>query len=107
MTQFEVEVTTVVRVTLDEAKFTEEFLAEFREGFFPFFDLGDHAEHIGQLAAREVYDFSSDDFVEGYGPVGDLIIAAEVLSVETEGLLIPHAINLQGSGPAPIEPREG
>ncbi|MGX5776498.1 hypothetical protein [Methylorubrum zatmanii] len=52
-------------VTVDETKFTPEFMEEFRKSFFPFHTIDEHIGHIGQLAARGML---RDDFIEGYGP---------------------------------------
>lgn len=70
-----VEVTFYVDVEMDETKFTPEFMEEFRKYFFPFDCLDDHACHIAQLAAREVLD---EKFTEGYGPLKDMGIKANV-----------------------------
>lgn len=60
-----VECTIRVRVQVDETKFTEAFMAEFREHFFPFQTIEEHIEHLGQLAARGELNLN---FIEGYGP---------------------------------------
>ncbi|WP_210320107.1 hypothetical protein [Pseudaminobacter soli (ex Zhang et al. 2022)] len=88
MKTFEIEVRQTVKVTLDESKFTEPFMEEFRAHFFPFYDVEDHAKHIAQLTAREVADFGHNrhEFVEGYGPIGDFGIRAEVTDTEMEVL---------------------
>ena len=83
----EVTVTFGVQVTLDETKFTEEFLAEFRKDFYNFNSIDDHAMHLAQLAARGVYNLSTFDkteFVEGYGPIGEMGISVEILDQEQE-----------------------
>ena len=80
-------VTQRVAVTLDASKFDEAFLQEFREGFYPFVTVERHAEHIAQLAARQVYDLSPRfprEFVEGYGEIGPMGISANVLDCEME-----------------------
>lgn len=79
MAEFIVDVTQSVKVTLDESKFTPEFMEEFRRYFYPFYSLGDHAEHIAQLAARELL---TPKFTEGYGPLADMGIEAKVISGE-------------------------
>ncbi|MBP0439465.1 hypothetical protein [Tianweitania sediminis] len=110
MKTFEVTVTSVVQVKLDERAFTPEFYKEFIEHFFPFDTLELHAQHIAQLAAREVFDFgwNRKEFVEGYGEIGPMGIYARVQSMETvTEEVATDPVNLQGSGPAPIEPREG
>lgn len=63
--KFDSEYTSYWVIELDESKFTEDFMAEFRESFYPFYDLADHAEHITQLYARGVIE--GDEFIEGYG----------------------------------------
>lgn len=66
MTQ-DIDVTIPVTVTVDESKFTPEFLAEFREHFYPFHTVDDHIRHIAFLAATgQLGDLPS--FIEGYGP---------------------------------------
>lgn len=60
---------TTVIVEVDETKFTEQFMQEFRQSFFPFCTLEEHIGHLGQLAARGMF---RDDFVEGYGPPADM-----------------------------------
>lgn len=84
---FDVEVTQLVRVTLDPAKFTPEFMDEFRQSFFQFYDLPEHAEHLGQLVARgvaELSPYAPTEFVEGYGPIGEMGISAEVTWIRVE-----------------------
>lgn len=77
--KFIVTVESQIEVELDGEKFDDTFMEEFRASFFPFVDLIDHAEHIGQLSAREMLD---EDFTEGYGPLADMGIKARVLFVE-------------------------
>lgn len=105
---FVVTVTATVRVKLDASKFTPDFMEDFRQHFFPFDTIEEHAEHIGQLAARELYSFgfNRDEFVEGYGKIGPMGIFAWVDQIETEAEDIGDPINLQGSGPVPVTPRE-
>lgn len=75
MTKFKVQVTQVIEVELDETKFDEQFGKEFRESFYPFYDLEDHAQHLGQLYARGLVDGFGDDFIEGYGPSSEMGIS--------------------------------
>lgn len=87
MTDYLVKVTQLVKVTLDETKFTPEFMSEFRESFYQFHDINDHARHIGQLVARGLYDASPyipTEFIEGYGPIGDFGISANIEDSEVE-----------------------
>lgn len=66
---FEVSVTQVFEITLDEDKMDEKFMEEFRESFFPYFSLEDHAKHIAQLLARGIYYGFNGEFWEGYGKI--------------------------------------
>ncbi|MEW9304739.1 hypothetical protein [Labrys neptuniae] len=83
--KFRIEVCQTVEVELDEAKFTPAFMEEFRKSFFPFFEIGEHAEHIAQLVARGVIDTSPSYFIEGYGPAKDMGIKAEITGTEIDG----------------------
>lgn len=71
MKTFTVEVTQTVTVTLDETKFDETFMKEFRESFYQFDTLEEHAEHLAQLEARGLVD-DYEPFIEGYGPAEDM-----------------------------------
>jgi hypothetical protein len=75
-------VTMVVDVDIDESKFDEKFMREFRASFYHFTSVSDHVEHIAQLAARGLLS----DFTEGYGPIKDMGITAAVRDWETEVL---------------------
>jgi len=80
MAKFNCEFIQPVLVTLDETKFTPEFMQEFRESFYDFWTIEQHAAHIAQLAARGLRDFSHNDFVEGYGVVGEMGISSVILN---------------------------
>lgn len=82
--KFRVAVTQVVEVNLDPTKFTEDFMQEFRESYYPFRNINQHAEHIAQMHARGLYDLyeGSNEFIEGYGRSDEMGITA--LVVETE-----------------------
>ena len=86
MKTFRISVAQTIDVTLDESKFDDAFMSEFRRGFFPFHDLQEHAEHIAQLHARGVIeaDSVSGDFIEGYGPSKDMGIKAVVRATDIE-----------------------
>lgn len=66
MKKFEVVVTQHVTVEVDETRFTEEWMAEFRESFYDFYTIEDHVEHLAGGHARGLWDNFS--FIEGYGP---------------------------------------
>lgn len=77
-------VTRQVFVTVDESKFTESFMEEFRESFFPFFTVDDHREHLARLYAVGIIDGWSDEFIEGYGPANEMGIKFRDGWTETE-----------------------
>lgn len=93
---FDVEVTQHVKVTLDADAFDEAFMEEFRDGFFPFTTLQDHAEHIAQLHARGIVE--SGDFIEGYGEPDEMGIAVEVEFTDTAALSASPSTNKGGEG---------
>jgi len=76
MKSFSVTVESVVTVTLDETKFTKEFMEEFNSTIFAADDLRDHAEHLGWLFATGRIE--NGEFVEGYGSLLDMGIEAKV-----------------------------
>ena len=77
-------VTQRIEVTIDEAKFDEEFLQEFRESFYPFNTVDDHIEHLAQLFARGIAYDSPTCFIEGYGEARDLGIEFEIIDTDVE-----------------------
>lgn len=79
----QIAVTQVVEVTVDETKFTEEWMADWRKSFYPFRSVNHHMVHIAQLEARGGLN---PDFTEGYGPLSDMGIKAKVLD-QTEEIL--------------------
>jgi hypothetical protein len=84
---FDVEVRQFVRITLDASKFTPEFMADFRQSFFPLGTISEHAEHLAQLFARGVAELSKyapAEFVEGYGPIGEMGVSAEIFDTVVE-----------------------
>ncbi len=58
-------VTQTVKVKIDETKFNESFMSEFRKYLYNFKTIDDHIKHLAQLHARGIYD--NGDFIEGYG----------------------------------------
>lgn len=89
MKTFRVQVTQVVEVTLDETKFTEQFMEQFRNGFYPFFDIETHAKHLAQIEARGLINgFNPDEFIEGYGPMSDMGIKFNNVGKEQEEEII-------------------
>lgn len=49
-------------IELDDSKLNQEWMQEFKEVFYDFDDLEEHAEHIAKERAR-----FGDSFLEGYG----------------------------------------
>lgn len=70
----EVIISQVLLIEIDETKFTDQFMEEFRQSFFPFDTTDEHFEHIAQLQARGVIDleFNPTEFIEGYGPANEM-----------------------------------
>lgn len=64
MKRFEVEVVKTDKyiIEFDENKFDEEWMKDWRNVFYPYYTLNDHAEHIGQF-----YALFGEKFIEGYG----------------------------------------
>lgn len=85
MSKYQIEVTQLVEVELDESKFDETFMEEFRQSFYSFDTLQEHAEHIAQLQARGIIELDTgSEFVEGYGPSKDMGIRARVLDTNID-----------------------
>lgn len=82
VTRRRVEVTQVVAVTVDEEKFTPEFMAQFQMMMFPFDSIDDHLTHLAQLYARGIVDEGS--FIEGYGPAEEMGIKFESIGGDQE-----------------------
>lgn len=76
----EIQVEMTVKVGVDEAKFTDQFMAEFRTAFHDFRTLDEHREHLAQLFARGL--ISNDAFIEGYGQAADMGITFEMCKTE-------------------------
>lgn len=75
-----VQVTMTVEVTVDETKFDETFMTEFRKYMYPnFTTLDRHMEHLAQMHARGLY--TDEDFIEGYGQAKDMGIGLDRLIV--------------------------
>jgi hypothetical protein len=79
--RFLIKVTQYVEIKLDETKFTDTYLGEFRRDFYPFDGVEDHAHHLAQLEARGLLN---PEFTEGYGPLSDMGITAEIVQTDTE-----------------------
>lgn len=75
-------VSQTVEVTLDESKFTPEFMAEFKRSFYEFDTIDEHRKHLAQLHARGLCDDFS--FIEGYGRAQDMGIGFSISDGEEE-----------------------
>jgi hypothetical protein len=75
--QRKVAVEQIIEVTVDESKFTPEFMVEFQKTMYDFDTIEEHIEHLGQLAARGIYD-EFTTFIEGYGPPKDMGISFKI-----------------------------
>lgn len=58
------------RVVVDAAKFTPQFMEEFKETFYRFDSIEDHIKHLGQLHLRGLANNHS--FIEGYGQAAEM-----------------------------------
>lgn len=58
-----------VDINYDPARFTDEFMEEFREHFYDYDTIEEHLEHIAYNYF--VNGTSEDDFLEGYGVLKD------------------------------------
>ncbi len=76
-----IKVTRYVEVKLDETKFTDAFVEDFRKDFYPFYSREEHAHHLAQLEARSLLN---PEFTEGYGPLSAMGITADVVQTDTE-----------------------
>lgn len=85
MKTYEVEVvkTSVVEVTIDETKFTPEFMQEFNSYMFK----ADMDEHIKTLAYHAAYD-DSETFIEGYGNLKEMGIELKCTYEDEESTIL-------------------
>jgi hypothetical protein len=85
MKAYHVAFTQRVVVTLDESKFTWEWMEEFRKHFYQLEGISDHAQHLAQMFARGlINEFEKDPFVEGYGHLSEMGVKIEVVDSDTE-----------------------
>ena len=83
MTKWFAVVETELSIEVDETKFTEEWMEEFRKHFYPFFTVQDHVEHLAQLQACGVIELpDSQAFIEGYGKPEEMGIKIVTIDVE-------------------------
>lgn len=78
-----IEVTQTIVVTVDESKFTPEFMANFNRHFFDCETIEDHIAFIAKSYAMGVVTHNGD-FLEGYGVLRDFGINVKRDTAETE-----------------------
>lgn len=80
-----VKVTQYIEVEVDEAKFDEDFLKEFKENFYEFDNINEHIEHLARLYAKGMVGGTPNSFIEGYGEQRDMSISfKEYKDIDTE-----------------------
>lgn len=88
MKTYTVEVVQIVKVTLDETKFTPDFFGGFNTSISDWGDdLERHANHLAWVHASGVEDLSyarQGPFVEGYGPVHEMGVKAATIETDTQ-----------------------
>jgi len=80
-----IEVIQIINVSLNEDKFNNEFMNEFRRNFYEFNTIEDHRKHLAQLFARGLIN-ESTDFIEGYGEIKTLGISFSVVHQEENSI---------------------
>lgn len=84
-----VRVEQIFEVSIDDTKFTPEFMAEFNRTMYRFGSVNRHIEHLAQLYARGIAD--EYGFIEGYGKASEFGIkfrriagGQEIITPESE-----------------------
>ena len=75
-------ITSQVHVSVDETKFTPQFMSEFKESFYPFESIEEHLSHLAQMHARGLCDDHS--FIEGYGQAQSMGIKFSIVSTQVD-----------------------
>ena len=76
MTTKTLTVTQDITITVDESKFTPEFMANFNRYFHELNTVEDHMKYLAEVYARGIVT-SYGDFLEGYGPLDKMGIKFE------------------------------
>jgi hypothetical protein len=76
-------VTQEIEIEYDEARFSPEWMKNFREYMYPFQTVEDHLKHLAQLKARGFLE-CSDPWVEGYGHLPAMRITLKQIDQEEE-----------------------
>ena len=79
----------VVTVTLRPEAFTDEFMSDYRKYFFDFTSLQQHAEHLGQMAARGLIDvpIRNSELIEGYGIICEFVESIDIGGIMSEQII--------------------
>ena len=77
MKTYEVQIEQIVRVTIDETKFTPEFMKAFSDSMYDFETIEEHVKNLAEWRARGVIQ-SDRDFHEGYGHLNEFGITTFV-----------------------------
>jgi hypothetical protein len=95
--RFQVEVVQTLDVTVDESKFTETFMADFRKSFYDFHTIDDHVKHLAQMYARGIVT-PFTRFIEGYGTPED--IGLDIREVDQEEDIVLRTAIAKATGSA-------
>lgn len=76
-------VTQEITVTVDESRFTPEFMENYSKHFHECETVEDHMKYIAESYARGIVTFNGD-FLEGYGKMDDFGISCKRESVEVD-----------------------
>lgn len=82
--KIEVRLIRTVSIEVDDAKFDEAFMEEFRKSFFPFKSLDDHLRHLACIVADRSYGTEPKEFIEGYGTLEEMGISGRILDEDVE-----------------------
>ncbi|KZL19047.1 hypothetical protein [Pseudovibrio sp. Ad37] len=87
MARYRVEMKSTVLIDIDESKFTDEFMEQYRQLIDPgFCEVRDHAGLLAELAVGGIIE--NGCFVEGYGDLNQQgIQLVELPKIETEAIL--------------------
>ena len=78
-----VKVSYLIEVTIDETKFTDEFMEEFEKYMYPA-DLNDHITNLAALTIElDRTDLSKEYFIEGYGDPKEMGITTQILDEDS------------------------
>lgn len=81
-----VEIKHTVEIEVDESKFTEKFMEEYRQYICQLYTVEEHMENLVSYYCYPnfPYEFDKSEFVEGYGKLYDLGVKFVLLNTETD-----------------------